>query len=231
MRLIRENMRIYEQIFIGGKAMKPRLVVISGFSGSGKGTMINRFLEEEKNVFLSESETTRQVRDSNDRYIFVNKEMFTERVKNNYYIEYNLYGGNGNYYGTPAHIVFEKLSEGTDVILEIDTSGYMQVLNHKVINDVNVISVFVVVDADTLYSRLISRDGASCGVCEINKRMRVALTELEYIPRYDYLINNSGSIESAIYKLKDIFDGKGSTDTFSIEKFKARTMELFDGQL
>lgn len=211
--------------------MKPRLVIISGFSGSGKGTMINRFLEEKKNVYLSESETTRHVRDSNDRYIFVNKETFTERAKNNYYIEYNLYGGNGNYYGTPAHIVFEKLSEGKDVILEIDTSGYMQVLNHKVINDVKVISVFVVVDADTLYSRLISRDGTSSAACEINKRMRVALTELEYIPRYDYIIDNSGSTESALYKFKEIFDGKGNIDTFSIEKFKARTMELLEGQV
>ena len=104
------------------------LIVISGPSGAGKGTIISKLFECYDNAWLSISMTSRAIR-SNDipdeTYFFVNKEEFEERIKKNEFLEYAIY--NGNYYGTPRDKINEKLSEGKDVILEIEIQGALKV--------------------------------------------------------------------------------------------------------
>ena len=104
------------------------LIVISGPSGAGKGSVISKLMESYDNLWLSVSMTSRSVR-SNDipdvTYYFVSKEEFEERIKDGVFLEYAMY--NGNYYGTPRDKINEKLKEGKDVILEIEIQGALKV--------------------------------------------------------------------------------------------------------
>ena len=104
------------------------LIVISAPSGAGKGTIINKMLEKNNNLWLSVSETSRPMR-ANDidgiTYHFCTKEEFEEKIKDDYFLEYALYAN--NYYGTPKKYIQEHLSKGQDVILEIEIQGDMQI--------------------------------------------------------------------------------------------------------
>lgn len=104
------------------------LIVISAPSGAGKGTIINKMLEKNNNLWLSVSETSRPMR-ANDidgiTYHFCTKEEFEEKIKDDYFLEYALYAN--NYYGTPKKYIQEHLSKGQDVILEIEIQGAMQI--------------------------------------------------------------------------------------------------------
>ena len=104
------------------------LIVISAPSGAGKGTVISRLLEKNKDLWLSSSATSRKPR-SNDipgkNYYFYSKEEFEEKIKQNYFLEYASYAD--NYYGTPKEFIEQKLDAGIDVILEIEIQGAMQI--------------------------------------------------------------------------------------------------------
>ena len=104
------------------------LIVISGPSGAGKGTICKALLEKHDNIFISVSATTRNPRQGEIEgvnYYFLTKEAFEEKVKENGFLEYaNVHG---NFYGTPKVNVEKMLDEGKDVILEIDIQGALQV--------------------------------------------------------------------------------------------------------
>ncbi|MBS4804263.1 MAG: guanylate kinase, partial [Clostridium sp.] len=104
------------------------LIVISGPSGAGKGTICKALLEKHKNIYLSVSATTRTPREGEVEgvnYYFLTKEDFEEKVRNNGFLEYaNVHG---NFYGTPKVNVEKMLEDGKDVILEIDIQGALQV--------------------------------------------------------------------------------------------------------
>ena len=107
---------------------KKKLFVISGSSGVGKGTVINGFLEKNSDFEFSVSYTTREKREgeiNGVNYFFIPKEEFINSVKNNEFLEWAEFSG--NYYGTKKEFVERKLSEGKDLILEIDTQGALQV--------------------------------------------------------------------------------------------------------
>ena len=104
-----------------------KLVVVSGFSGAGKGTVIKATLEKYPNYSLSISATTRKPREGevNGReYFFKTIEEFEKMIADDMLVEYAQYVG--NYYGTPKDYVFEQMAEGRDVILEIEIQGAMK---------------------------------------------------------------------------------------------------------
>ena len=104
------------------------LMVVSGPSGCGKGTVLGRLLKEDPNVFYSVSATTRAPRPGEVEgvhYFFLSKEQFEEKIKTGGMLEYANYVE--NYYGTPAQAVEDQRSLGHDVILEIEIQGAMQV--------------------------------------------------------------------------------------------------------
>ena len=103
------------------------LVVVSGPSGCGKGTVLKQLIENDEHVFYSVSATTRSPRVGEVdgvHYYFISKEQFEEKIASGGMLEYASYVG--NYYGTPKQAVEEKCAAGYDVILEIEVQGAMQ---------------------------------------------------------------------------------------------------------
>ena len=167
-------------------AEKGVLIVVSGFSGAGKGTIVKKIIEENDNYALSISMTTREPREGEVEgvsYFFVSKERFEDAISNGELVEYANYVG--NYYGTPKKYVEQMIESGKDVILEIEMQGAMQVKTRFP----EAVLVFVTPpNADELKRRLMSRGTESEEV--VNKRMKRAYEESAFVDRYDYLLVN-----------------------------------------
>ncbi|MCR5716245.1 MAG: guanylate kinase [Lachnospiraceae bacterium] len=162
------------------------LVVVSGFAGTGKGTIMKKLISEYENYALSVSMTTRAPRpgEENGReYFFVTKEQFEEKIAKDGLIEHACYVG--NYYGTPRDYVEQKLEEGKDVVLEIELQGALSVKERFP----DSVLVFVLPPSATeLKARLVGRGTETMEVIE--KRMKRAVEESEFIERYDYILVN-----------------------------------------
>lgn len=180
---------------------KGALIVISGFSGAGKGTLVKRIVNECDNLSLSISMTTRSPREGevNGReYFFVTKEEFEAAIKEDALIEHANYVG--NYYGTPKKYVEEQLNEGKDVILEIEIQGALQI--KEKFNDA--VLVFVTPpSAEVLRNRLVSRGTETIEV--INNRMKRAYEESDFIEKYDYLLIND-DLDICVDRMKNLID-------------------------
>lgn len=189
--------------------MKKSVVIVSGFSGSGKGTLVWKLLEIEKlvmngesKIWLSKSDTTRDSRLSGgDYYTYITPKEFFERISDGYYLEHNIYGNNG--YGTPAELVESMLECGNTVILEIDHNGMKQAVEYFKNRDVAVTTVFICTNADSLKNRLIKRGDSDS---EIKKRLLVAYNEASHIKDYDYVLIND-EIEATSIRLWAIVSG------------------------
>ena len=110
---------------------KGLLIVVSGPSGAGKGTINGELLKRNKNIWMSTSMTTREPRGTEENgkeYFFVSKEEFEERIKNDQLLEYAIVHS-GKYYGTPKDKIYDKLDQGIDVILEIDIQSALSIQN------------------------------------------------------------------------------------------------------
>lgn len=162
------------------------LVVVSGFSGAGKGTLMKCLLEEYDNYALSISMTTRMPRPGEQdgkEYFFVTKEDFEDKIEHRGLIEYASYCG--NYYGTPREYVESQLAMGKDVILEIEIQGALKIKEKFP----TALLLFVMPpSAEELKRRLIGRGTETPEVIE--KRLLRAEEEAEGIERYDYIIIN-----------------------------------------
>ena len=162
------------------------LIVISGFSGAGKGTLMKRLVEEYDDYALSVSMTTRAPREGEvegREYFFTDREHFEEKIKADGFVEYASYVG--NYYGTPRAYVESKLAEGKDVILEIEIQGAMKVKEKYP----EAVLLFVMPPSmQVLRSRLIGRGTETEEV--VAKRLERAAQEAVGIEDYDYLIIN-----------------------------------------
>ena len=104
------------------------LVVVSGFSGAGKGTLMKALLEKYHNYALSISATTRSPREGEQdgrEYFFVTRDKFESMIEEEELIEYAQYVN--NYYGTPRQYVFQQMADGKDVILEIEIQGALKI--------------------------------------------------------------------------------------------------------
>ena len=162
------------------------LIVVSGFSGAGKGTLMKRLLERYDNYALSISMTTRLPRPGEEHgkhYFFVDRDEFEKHIEDDGFIEYADYCG--NYYGTPRAYVEKCLEEGRDVILEIEIQGAIKIKNKFP----DAVLVFVTPpDAGELKRRLMGRGTETEDV--IRKRLSRAVEEAQGIENYAYIVVN-----------------------------------------
>lgn len=175
------------------------LIVISGPSGVGKGTICAEVLATEPNLKLSVSDTTRAPREGEENginYSFITREQFLTNIENEAYLEWaEVYG---NFYGTPRSAVEKNIKNGIDTLLEIDTQGAS--LIKKSFPD----GVFIFIappDYKTLESRLRGRKTDSEET--IRKRLNLFKDEIKRIPMYDYVIIND-DIEIAVDKVRAV---------------------------
>lgn len=164
---------------------KGLLIIISGPSGAGKGTIVNELVKDKK-YSLSISATTRKPRNHEKEgihYFFKSTEEFEEMIKNNKLIEYAKFCE--NYYGTPVSYVYDEIDKGKDVILEIEVQGALQV--KKLYPE----SILIFLTPPSIYElkkRLVTR--ATEDDEKINMRMKRALEEFDMIEKYDYIVIN-----------------------------------------
>jgi guanylate kinase len=179
------------------------LVVVSGPSGCGKGTVLSRLLKDDPNIFYSISATTRAPRPGEVdgvHYYFLTKEQFEEKIRNNGMLEYACYVG--NYYGTPSQAVEAQRAAGHDVILEIEVQGAMQVKEKCP----DAVFIFIMPpNMEELRRRLIDRQTESEEV--VNSRMKTAEEEMKAVSHYDYVVIND-EVESAVERIKAILEAE-----------------------
>ncbi|MBF2053444.1 MAG: guanylate kinase [Candidatus Sericytochromatia bacterium] len=163
------------------------LIVVSGPSGAGKGTIVNQALQRLHDVRLSVSMTTRPPRPGEvegQSYFFTDHAHFETLIEHGAFLEYARY--NGNYYGTPKAFVMEALQAGQDVILEIEVQGAEQVRQNWA---ARMVQIFVLPPSETdLKARLTGRQTESPEA--IAQRLEKVTQECAQIPHYDYYIIN-----------------------------------------
>lgn len=196
------------------------LIVFSGPSGVGKGTVRAAIFESSQHQFdYSVSMTTRQQRpgevDGKD-YFFTTREAFEEKIKSGQMLEYAEYVG--NYYGTPLEYVNKTLDQGKDVFLEIEVQGALQV-KEKVPD-----GVFIFLtppDLDELRGRLSGRGTDSLAV--INERMEKAREEIKLMSEYDYAVVND-EVHLAVARVKKIVEA----EHFRVDRVIGRYQNMVD---
>ena len=186
--------------------MKERgiLIVVSGFSGSGKGTLMKELLKQYDNYALSVSATTRTPRPGEvdgREYFFHEIEEFEKMIAKDELIEYAKYVE--NYYGTPRAYVEEQLEAGKDVILEIEIQGALKI---KELFPDTLLMFVCAPSADELKNRLVGRGTESEDVCR--QRLSRAYEESLGIENYDYLVVND-EIDKCVELVDDIIKNDG----------------------
>ena len=179
---------------------KGDLIIISGTTCAGKGTVIKRLLANHNDIVLSTSYTSREKRESEIDgvdYYFVSQEEFERKIKNGDFLEYAQvqYGA---YYGTPKKEVLELLDSGKDVILEIDVQGAKQI---KEIYPETVL-IFVMAPSMREVKRRIMMRGDE-NIDQIISRFKVAYNEINQINTYNYVVVND-DLDKAVFKIEAI---------------------------
>lgn len=181
------------------KNKKGQLLVVSGPSGVGKGTILAAVMEKNKNISFSVSATTRNPRPGEidgEHYYFVKKEEFFEMVDAKEMLEYAEYSG--NYYGTPKKAVEKKLAEGYDVALDIDIQGAFQIM--EIFPDA--LFVFIVPPTIEELSRRLAKRGTEDAE-SVAKRLNAAKNELKQASKFNYIVVNN-SLDEAITNVEAI---------------------------
>ena len=198
------------------------LIVVSGFSGSGKGTLMKELLTRYPDTYaLSISATTRSPREGEAdgrEYFFLSKDEFEKMIAKGELIEYAKYVE--NYYGTPRDYVEKKLDEGKDVILEIEIQGALNV--KKMFPDTLLLFV-TPPSAEELKKRLVGRGTETMDVIE--SRMDRACEEAQGMENYDYLIVND-SLDRCVEEMHSIIQGEHRRSSRNCEFMKEIKQDL-----
>ncbi len=175
------------------------LVVISGPSGAGKGSIIQEVIKNNDNIWLSVSMTSREIRGQEvdgKEYYFITREEFEEKITHKEMLEYTEYSG--NYYGTPRGKINEHLEAGQDVILEIEIEGALNI--KKMIPET--IFIFIMPPSmQELKKRLEKRKTETED--KIIRRFKRAYQEINEVTKYNYVIVND-ELDQAVSKVKAI---------------------------
>lgn len=179
---------------------KGDLIIISGTTCAGKGTVIKKLLANHNDIVLSTSYTSRPKRESEVDgvdYYFVSKEEFERKIKNNDFLEYAQvqYGA---YYGTPKKEVLDLLDSGKDVILEIDVQGAKQIKDLYP----STILIFIMAPSMREVKRRIMMRGDE-NIDQIISRFKVAYNEINQINNYNYVVVND-DLDTAVAKVEAI---------------------------
>ena len=179
------------------------LIVVSGFSGAGKGTLMKEIMKQYDNYALSISATTRKPREGEvdgREYFFRTVDEFEKMIAQDELIEYAKYVD--NYYGTPRAYVEQKLEEGKDVILEIEIQGALKVKEKFP----ETLLLFVTPpNVEILRNRLIGRGTETMDVIE--DRMKLAIEESKGMENYDYLVVND-DLQVCVEEMHHIIQGE-----------------------
>lgn len=182
------------------------LIVVSGFSGAGKGTLMKKLMEDYDNYALSISMTTRTPRPGEvdgREYFFVTREQFEEKIGQDGLIEYANYCG--NYYGTPRAYVEQQLEAGKDVVLEIEIQGALKIKEKFP----TALLLFVMPpSAKELRRRLTGRGTETQEI--IDQRMHRAIEEAQGIEQYDYIVIND-QLEECVKELHALIGAAHNT--------------------
>ena len=188
------------------------LIVVSGFSGAGKGTLMKQLVRSYDNYALSVSMTTRSPRPGEEdgrEYFFVSREEFERRIEEGGLIEYASYCG--NYYGTPKEYVRKQLEKGRDVILEIEIQGALKVKEQFP----TALLLFVMPPSvSELKKRLEGRGTESPEV--IKRRLSRAGEEADGIENYDFIVIND-KLEECVRNLHALIQAAHETPERNVE--------------
>lgn len=175
------------------------LLVLSGPSGSGKGTVSEALMKNNDDIIFSTSVTTRTPRPgevNGENYFFATREEFEKMVENDELLEHAFV--HTNYYGTPKQFVFDEIEKGEIVLLEIDVQGALQVKKKYK----EAVFIFLIPPTmDELKSRLVKRDTETED--EIETRYRNAFRELDFVGEYDYFVIND-VLDNAVKDIETI---------------------------
>lgn len=176
------------------------LIVISGPSGAGKGTICDELKRRNSNIWISTSMTTRKPRGNEmngKEYFFVSEEEFKQKIEEDEFLEYAVVH-DGKYYGTPKSKINERLMAGYDVILEIDIQGSLKI-KEKI---KEALFIFILPPSmEELKKRLVNRKTESED--KVLERFRTAYKEINEITKYNYVVIND-EVDIATKKVESI---------------------------
>lgn len=178
---------------------KGLLIILSGASGTGKGTVCKKILADMPEIFFSISATTRQPRPGETdgkEYFFISEEEFKNWIAEDKFLEYaEVYG---NFYGTPLHKIEERLNQGKNVLLEIDTQGALNVMKKCP----DGIFIFLLPPSlEELKNRIKNRGTETLE--NLERRFNSAKSEISLGEKYQYAVIND-SVDEAVKKIKAI---------------------------
>lgn len=189
---------------------KAKLIIFTGPSGVGKGTILADFFKKaDNNIVYSISSTTRAPRDgeiNGMHYYFISKEEFEKLIKEDSFLEYTQYSG--NYYGTNKKFVDEKINSRKSVLLEIELQGALQVMEKRP----DAVTIFIKPPTfEELEKRLRGRHTESEEA--IQKRLKAARNEMNNVNKFHYVIEND-VVKRAVDELIEIYNKETKWKTF-----------------